>query len=163
MGNWWLAALSQQRACSCIISPAEFFCETSSHPGDSVPLHPRFGALWLLAFPKTKVTFEREEIQTIDEIQENMMGQLMAIGKTMWGPKVPTLKGTEVSLSYVRCFLYFISSSVNASVFHSIWLDTFWSDLVCFMLFCEEGNEKIDISKFFFYYQYCINNYCHKY
>ena len=27
------------------------------------PLQPRFGALWLLAFPKTKITFEREEIQ----------------------------------------------------------------------------------------------------
>ena len=26
------------------------------------PLQPRFGALWLLAFPKTKITFEREEI-----------------------------------------------------------------------------------------------------
>ena len=35
----------------------------SNHPGDSASLHPRFGALWLLAFPKTKITFEREEIQ----------------------------------------------------------------------------------------------------
>ena len=52
-------------------------------------------------FPKTKITFEKEEIfQTINEIQENMMGQLVAIGRTVWGPKVPTLKGTE-SLSYV--------------------------------------------------------------
>ena len=43
--------------------------------------------------------------------------------------KVITLKENEVSLSYVRCFLYLISSSVNASVFHSIWLDTFWAGL----------------------------------
>ena len=28
----------------------------------SAPLQPRFGSLWLLAFPKTKITFEREEI-----------------------------------------------------------------------------------------------------
>ena len=40
----------------------EFFGETSNYPGDSVPLQPRFGALRLLAFPKTKTTFEREEI-----------------------------------------------------------------------------------------------------
>ena len=32
------------------------------NPGDSAPLQPRFGTLWLLDFPKTKITFEREEI-----------------------------------------------------------------------------------------------------
>ena len=31
-----------------------FFGKTSNHPGDSAPLQPRFGALRLLAFPKTK-------------------------------------------------------------------------------------------------------------
>ena len=31
-------------------------------PGDWVPLQPRSGTLQLLAFPKTKITFEREEI-----------------------------------------------------------------------------------------------------
>ena len=36
--------------------------ETSNHPGDSAPLQPRFGALQLLALPKIKITFEREEI-----------------------------------------------------------------------------------------------------
>ena len=60
--NWWLAALSRQCACSCITAHAEFFDKTASHPGDSAPLQPRFGALWLLAFPQTKITFEREEI-----------------------------------------------------------------------------------------------------
>ena len=62
MGNWWLAASSQQCAHSCIMSSAKFFVETSNHPGDSAPLYPRFGTLWLLAFPKTKITFEREAI-----------------------------------------------------------------------------------------------------
>ena len=58
MGNWWLAASPGQRACSCITSCAEFFGETSDHPSDSAPLQPR---LQLPAFPKTKITFEREE------------------------------------------------------------------------------------------------------
>ena len=62
MGNWWLAASSWQHTRSCITSHAELFGETSNHSGDSAPLPPRFGALWLLAFPKTEITFEREEI-----------------------------------------------------------------------------------------------------
>ena len=62
VGNWWLEVSSWQRACSCITSHAEFFSETSNHPGDSALLQPRFGALKLLAFPRSKITLEREEI-----------------------------------------------------------------------------------------------------
>ena len=62
MGNWWWAVSSQQHTCLCITSPAESFGEMSSHPGDSALPEPRFGALQLLAFSKTKLTFEREEI-----------------------------------------------------------------------------------------------------
>ena len=62
MGNWWLAASSWQRTHSCIMSHAEFFGKTSNHPGDSALLQPRFGTLRLLAFPKIKITFEREEL-----------------------------------------------------------------------------------------------------
>ena len=72
--------------------------------------------------------------QTISEIQENTTGQLMAIGGTVWGPKVPIFKGTEVSLSYVQCFLYPVSSTINVSVLHIAWLDTFWTDLVWFQI-----------------------------
>ena len=61
-GNGWLAASSWQHTYSCITFHEEFFCETSNYPGDSAPLQPRFDALWLLAFPKTKITFEKEEI-----------------------------------------------------------------------------------------------------
>ena len=43
-------------------SPAQSFGETSNHPGGSGSLQPRFGTLRLLAFPQTKLTFEREEI-----------------------------------------------------------------------------------------------------
>ena len=44
---------------------------------------------------------------------------------------MPTLNGTEESLSYVQCFLYLVSSLVNVSIFHSTWLDAFCTDLVC--------------------------------
>ena len=62
MGNWWLAASLGQSAHLCIMYCAGFFGKTSNHPGDSAPLQLRFNALRLLAFPKTKITFEREEI-----------------------------------------------------------------------------------------------------
>ena len=81
---------------------------------------------WL--FPKPNSPLKGKRFQTLDEIQENMTGQLMETGRTVWGPKVSTLKGTEVSLSYVQCFLY-LESSINVSIFHMTWLDTFWTDL----------------------------------
>ena len=124
----------------------EFFGKTSNHPGDSVPLDPRFFAFQLLAFPQTKIAFERKEISDHQRDQENRMGQLMVIptkdfavflntgrdaGRTAWGPKVPTLKETGVSLFYVQCFLCLVSSSILVSICHSMWLDTFWADLIC--------------------------------
>ena len=104
-----------------------FLRETLNHPCDSAPLQPRFGTRWLLAFPKTEITFEREEISDSQWDSGNVMGQLMSIGRTVWGPKMPTLRRTEVSLSYVQCFLSLVSSSINVSIFHCTWLDTFWT------------------------------------
>ena len=129
MGSWWLAASSRQCARSCITSWAEFFGKTSNHPGDSPFYSPDLvpSDFWL--FPKLKFPSKGKRFQTIDEIQEDMMGQLMATGRTVWGPKVPTLKGTEASLFHVQCFLYLVSST-NVSIFHITWLDTFWTDLI---------------------------------
>ena len=87
---------------------------------------------WLL--PKLKPPLKGKRFQTINEIQENTMGQLMVIGRNVWGPKEPRLKGTEMSLSYVQCFLYLVSSSINVSIFHITWLGTFWTDLI--FLYC---------------------------
>ena len=54
----------------------------------------------------------------------------MAIGRTEWGPKVPTLKGTELSLSCVQCFLYPASSSGNASIFSYSMAGYLWTELI---------------------------------
>ena len=120
VGSWWLAVSSRQCAHSRITSCTEFIGETSSHPVDSAPYD-----FWL--FLKLKSSLKGKRFQSISEVQENTMAQLMATGKTVWGPKVPALKGTEASLSYVQDFLYLVSSSINVSVFHSMWLDTFWT------------------------------------
>ena len=43
-----------------------FFWQSIINPGLSAPLQPRFGSLRLLAFPKAKIAFEREEIYECD-------------------------------------------------------------------------------------------------
>ena len=100
LGSWWLAASSRQYAHSCITSPAEIFGKTSNLPGNSAPLQPRRSACNYQLFSKVKSPLKKRRFQTLNEIQENTMGQLMVI-RTVWGPKVPTLKGTEVSLFYI--------------------------------------------------------------
>ena len=59
MGNGWLAASTRQHAhISGIKSHAEFLVKHQITQVTSFPVEPRFGALWLLAFPQTKITFE---------------------------------------------------------------------------------------------------------
>ena len=108
MGNWWLTVLSWQHSCSCITSHAEFFGETSNHSGDSAPCIPDLVPFNFWLFPKLKSPLKGKRFQTIDEIQENITGQRMVMGRTVWSPKVPTLKGTKASLSYLECFLYYL-------------------------------------------------------
>ena len=62
MGNWVLAASSQQCSCLCIASPAEFFGDTSNHPGDSAAPRAQIWCSATSGFSKTKITFEREGI-----------------------------------------------------------------------------------------------------
>ena len=101
MGNWCLAALSQH-ARSCIRSCVEFFGETSNHPGDSAPYSQDLASCDFWLFPKLKSPLKEKRFQSTDEIYENTKGKLMATWKSVQGPKVPTLKGTEVSLSCVN-------------------------------------------------------------
>ena len=96
------------------------FGETSNHPGDSAPLEPRFGDLQLLTFPKTKITFEGEKFHTVDETQENLARQLMAIGKSVWGPKVPTLKKNWGVI--VRCTMFLVPCVFNKCLYFSYYM-----------------------------------------
>ena len=124
MGNWWRAASSRQCACSRIKSQASEFLfvkhqitQLTQHP-----LQPRFGVLWLLAFPKTKITFEREISDhwwdsgkhngAADGNQENCVKSEGAY-----------FKGDRGVI--ILCTMFLISSSINISIFHITWLDTF--------------------------------------
>ena len=68
---------------SCITSRVELFGETSNHPDDQPSYSPDLvpSDFWL--FPKLKSPLKWKRFQTIDEIQENMTGQLMAIERTV--------------------------------------------------------------------------------
>ena len=128
MGNWWLAASSQQHTHPCTMSLAKNFGETSNHPGNSAPLQPSFGTLRLLAFSKLNHLWKGRDFRPLMILRKIRWGTWWWLGK-LWGPKVPPLKGTEASLPYVQCFLY-LSSSINASIFHITLLDTSWTDLI---------------------------------
>ena len=124
-GDWQLPHNAPTPA-SCLV---QFFCETSSDPGDSAPLQPRFGALRLLAFPKTKINFEREVISdcrwdsgkwdgTADGDWENCGRSQGACFEGDWG-------------IIVLCTMFLVSPSINISIFHITRLDAFWTDLTC--------------------------------
>ena len=108
--------LHHDNAHSCIIYPAEFLVKHQIIQVTQPPFSPDWAPCDFQLFPKLKSPLKGKRFQTVNEIQENVMGQLMAIGRTVWGPKVLTLKGTEASLFHVQCFLYPIPSSKKRSV-----------------------------------------------
>ena len=95
-----------------------------------LPYNPHLVPYDFFLVQKLKSPLKWKTFQTLDEIQKNMSGLLMAIGRTVWDLKVPPLKWTEAPLSYVQCFLYPVSSLVNVSILHITWLGTFWTDFL---------------------------------
>ena len=127
MGNRWLAASSWQRAHSCITSHAGFLAKHEitqvtqpPYSPDLVPCH--------LTFPKTKITFEREEIsdcwwdsgkddRAVDGDWENCVRSQGAYFEGDWGV-------------IVLCTMFLISCIFfSKCLFFSVWLDTFWTEL----------------------------------
>ena len=123
MGNWWLAASSQQHACSCIASRAEFLAKHQITQVTQSPYSPDLARCDFWLFPKLKLPLKGKRFQAVDEVQENTMEQLMAIGRTVWGPKVPPLRGTEASLFMynVSCVSYIHSVSAVCSAPSKHW------------------------------------------
>ena len=77
---------------------------------------------WL--FPKPKSPLKEKRFQTVDEIQENMMGQLTAIGRTVWSQGAYFEGDQGVT---VLCTMFFISRIFfnRCLYFHITWLHTF--------------------------------------
>ena len=127
-GDWQLHQDNMPTHASCLVQ--SFLAKHQITQVIQAPYSPDLVPCDFWLFPQLKSPLQGKRFQTINEIQENMTGQLMVIGRTVWGPKVPILKGNDVSLSYVQCFFYPVSSAVNVSTFHGKWLETFWTDLV---------------------------------
>ena len=108
----------------------EFFCKTSNHPGDLASLQPRSGTLWLLAFPKTKIIFEREEISDC----RRDIGKYDGAADGDWENCVKT-QGAYFEGDWgiiVLCTMFLVSCIWNKCLyFHTTWIDNFWTDLVC--------------------------------
>ena len=106
------------------MSLAEFFGETSNHPGDSAPLQPTLGTLQLLAFPKTHITFEREDISDHWWDSGKYHGAAYGNWENCEVPKCLLWRGLRH-----HCPMYNVSCIFfNVSIFY-MWLDTFWTDL----------------------------------
>ena len=81
-GDWQLHH-NNAPTCSCITSLAKIFGEISNHPGVAAPYSPDLVPCDFWLFPKLTSPLKGKRFQTIGEIQENTIGQLMAIGRTV--------------------------------------------------------------------------------
>ena len=84
MGNWWLAASSQQCACSCIMSHADFLLKHQITQVTQAPYIPDLVPWNFWLFPKLKSPLK--EISD-HEIQENMTGSWWWLGELCEGPR----------------------------------------------------------------------------
>ena len=116
-GDWQLHHNNESTHASCLM---QVFGKTSNHPGDSAPLQSRVGPLRLLAFPKIKITFEKEEIS--DCWWDS--GKYDGAADGNWADCVRSqgayFEGDWRVIVLRKCFLYLVSSSIYVSVFHII-------------------------------------------
>ena len=87
----------------------------------------QFGAPRLLAFSKTKITFEGEEISDHQWDSGKYEGQLMLNWENCVRSQGAYFEGDWGII--VLCTIFLVSS-INVSVFHITWLDTIWTYLV---------------------------------
>ena len=131
-GDWQLHQDNTPAYTSCPVHK-HVFGKTSSHPGDLAPLQPRMVPCDFWLFPKLKLPLKGKRFQTVKQIQENMTGQLMAIGRELC--EVPR----RLLWRRLRhhCPMYNISCILfnKCLYFYSTWLDTFWVDLIEYICF----------------------------
>ena len=70
-----------------------FFVKYQITQVTQLPYSPNLAPCDFWLFPNLKSPLKRKKFLTIGEIQENTVGQLIVIGRTVWGPKLPTWMG----------------------------------------------------------------------
>ena len=111
VGNWWLASSSWTTY--PLTSHAEFFVKHRITQVTQRLYSPCLATCDFWLFPKLKSPLNRKRFQTIDEFRENMMGQLMAIGRTVWKSQGAYFEGDWGVI--VLCTVFLVSSSINVS------------------------------------------------
>ena len=141
MGKWWMAASSQQHARSCITSHAEFLVKHQitqvTQPHNSPDLEPC--DFWL--FPKTKITFEREEISHCQWDSRKYVGAADGKWENCVRSQGAYFEGDWGIIVLLQCFLYLVSSSINVSIFHITWLPSGQTSYVCSQMLLSSGSQ----------------------
>ena len=96
------------------------------------PPYTRYVALQLLAFSKTKITFEKE-----------ISGHQWDSGKYDGAANGDWEKCVRSQGAYFEehwgviflCTMFLVCSSINVSIFHITWLDTFWANHICICIY----------------------------
>ena len=150
LGNWWLEASSQQ--CGLLmyhvlcrvfwpnikssrsLSPhtAQIWCPMTSGFSQN------YNHLWKGIAFRLSMRFRKIQQDSWQWFQQRIL-QCFEQWKRHWENCVRSrgayFDGTEASLPYAQCFLYLVASSINVSIFHSTWLDTFWADCICMIIY----------------------------
>ena len=90
LGNWCLTASTQPLTTYVSHLMQSFLAKHQITQMTQPPYSPDLVLCNFWLFTKPKSPLKGKRFQTVDEIQENTTGQLMAIGRTVWGPNVPT-------------------------------------------------------------------------
>ena len=117
IGNWWLAPWLWRCAHSCIMSCAKFFGKISNHSGDSSPLQPIFGTLQLLAFPKTKITFEKKDFRVSMRFRKIWQGSWWQLGELYEVPRCLLWRGLRCHCLMCNVFCIFLKKCLNFSCY----------------------------------------------
>ena len=99
------AALPRQCTHSCITSCADFLAKYQISHVNQTLYSTNLVLCDFRLFPKLKSHLKRKRFQTVNEIQENTMGQLIAI-ETVWGPKCYFEGDWDI---IVLCSVFFVS------------------------------------------------------
>ena len=112
IGNWWQSFLAKHQI-SQVTQP--------SYSSDLVPCD-----FWL--FPKLNHLWKGRDFRLLMRFRKLWQGSWWRLGELYEVPKCLSFEGDWGII--VLCTMFLVSSSINVSIFHSAWLDTFWTDLI---------------------------------
>ena len=112
------------------VSCRDFFVKHQITQVTQAPYRPNLEPCNFCLFPKTKIIFEREDISDHPWNSWKYDGVADSDWKNCMRSQGTYFEGDRDIIVLCIMFLYLASSSINVSIFHITWLDTFWTDPV---------------------------------